>query len=319
MSTIKNIVDKIEGFIKLLNEQEAFLNKDPSNFSIQLNVNSIKAQIADLEKELRFEKNRRDREIVEVRLIGRAADGTIPLDVLGKVADGFAGAILNASSFIQFGKKKNKSNSKFLNDNIDLRLASISTGSTRLFITAKSSPDLFGKSLSEESLNHSFNLLKSTSAEELTQSASKIGKEGVRKLNKFVTAISDADLELDLSWMTPTNELVTWLADKDALLRVSQSLSNIVMGEPKESSFRGELIGISKRGTFEITLESGKNIKGTYPNNLYEDIRSIPIGSNCVGVLEEKTILNSATNYEQTHYTLISISNLTLPATNLLP
>lgn len=309
MSNIKNIQDKIDGFAQMLVQYEALLAQDVTNFSNQLSVNSFKAQISELERELQFEKAKRNKEIVEIRLIGRNADGTLPLEILAKLADGFSGAIINASNFIQFGNKKSKSNSEFISNAVDLRLAGIATGSTRLFVTAKNSPDLFGKSLSEESLNHSFNLLQSNTPEELTESASKIGKESVKKLNKFITTISNADLEVDLNWTTPTNEKMEWKGDKATLLKVAQSLSNIVMSEPEKIAFKGKLVGISLRGTFEIKTDDNKNIKGTYSKDLLETAKTLTIDSNYSGDFEKKVIINSATGSEQTFYSLISIKS----------
>ena len=168
MNEIKKIEAQIIEIAKMLEQAEALLLAEPNNFSYQINIDTIKSQISELEKQLQHEKAKRDKEVIEIRLIGKSANGTLPLEVLAKLADGFSGTILNASLFIQFGKKKNKEKIKEVHDIVDLRLAGIATGSTRLFITAKNAPDLFGRSLSEESLNHSFNLLQSQSPEELT-------------------------------------------------------------------------------------------------------------------------------------------------------
>lgn len=309
MNEIQKIENQITAITAMLSEAETLLHVDPNNFSHQLSVSSIKGQISELERQLRIEKEKRDKEVIEIRLIGGLANGTLPLEVLSKLADGFSGAILNASMFIQFGKKKNKEKIKEVHDIVNLRLAGIATGSTRLFITANNSPDLFGRSLAEESLNHSFNLLQSQSPEELTQSASKIGKDGVKKLYKFVTAISNADLEVDLKWVSPTNENFEWQANKATLLRVAQSLNNLQISEPETVLFSGELIGISLRGTFEIKTDDKKSIKGNYPNELIADAKTLTIGSHYSGKMEKKTIINSATETEKIFYTLIEIKH----------
>jgi hypothetical protein len=257
-----------------------------------------------------YEKAKRDKEVIEIRLKGRTADGTIPLEVLAKLADGLSGTVLNASYFIQFGQKVKKIKVKEVHDIVNLRLAGISTGSTRLFVTANTAPDLFGRSLAEESLKHSFNLLQSESADELTESASKIGKESVRKLYKFITTISNAEMEVDLKWNSPTNENYNWDGNKQTLLRVAQSLTNIQMSDPETIDFSGELIAISLRGTFEIKLDDKRTIRGEFPNNLLEEIKTLTIGSNYAGKMEKQTIVNMATESEKVYYTLISISHV---------
>lgn len=310
MNEIQKIQSQIDAVAEMLLQFENLLAKEPNDFSHKLSIDSLKSQIAELEKQLMQEKAKRDKEVIEIRLKGRTADGTIPLEVLAKLADGLSGTVLNASYFIQFGQKVKKIKVKEVHDIVNLRLAGISTGSTRLFITANTSPDLFGRSLAEESLKHSFNLLQSESADELTESASKIGKESVKKLYKFITTISNAELEVDLNWNSPTSQNYNWEGNKQTLLRVAQSLTNIQMNDPETIDFSGELISISLRGTFEIKLDDKRTIKGEFPNNLLEEIKTLTIGSNYAGKMEKQTIVNMATESEKIYYTLISIHHL---------
>ena len=310
MNEIQKIQSQIDAVAEMLVQYENLLAKEPNDFSHQLSIDSLKAQISGLEKQMMYEKAKRDKEVIEIRLKGRTADGTIPLEVLAKLADGLSGTVLNASYFIQFGQKVKKIKVKAVHDIVNLRLAGISTGSTRLFVTANTAPDLFGRSLAEESLKHSFNLLQSESADELTESASKIGKESVRKLYKFITTISNAEMEVDLKWNSPTNENYNWDGNKQTLLRVAQSLTNIQMSDPETIDFSGELIAISLRGTFEIKLDDKRTIRGEFPNNLLEDIKTLTIGSNYAGKMEKQTIVNMATESEKVYYTLISISHV---------
>ena len=310
MIEIKKIESQIDEVAKMLLQYENLLSNDPNNFSHKLSVDSLKSQITELEKQLRFEKTKRDKEVIEIRLKGRTANGTIPLEVLAKLADGLSGTILNASYFIQFGQRVKKVKAKEIHDIIDLRLAGLSTGSTKLFVIANSSPDLFGRSLAEESLKNSINLLQSETSDELTEFASKIGKESVKKLYKFITSISNADLEVDLNWSSPTNENFNWEGNKQKLLSVAQSLTNIQMSEPEVIELSGELITISLRGNFEIKADDKRSIRGIFPNNLLEEIKTLTIGSNYACQLEKRTIVNLATESEKVYYTLLNIRHI---------
>lgn len=310
MNDIKKIQSQIDFVAELFSQQEKLLASDPNNFSHKLAFDSLKSQILELEKQLINEKAKRDKEIIEIRLKGRLADGTIPLEILARLADGLSGTVLNASYFIQFGQKVKKNKVKEVHNIVNLRLAGISTGSTRLFVTANNAPDLFGRSLAEESLKHSFNLLQSESADELTESASRIGKESVKKLYKFIMTISNAEMEVDLNWNSPTNENYRWDGNKQSLLRVAQSLTNIQMNDPETIDFSGELIAISLRGTFEIKLDNKRTIRGEFPYNLIEEIKTLTIGSNYIGKFEKQTIVNMATESEKTYYSLISIQHV---------
>lgn len=310
MNEIQKIQSQIDDVAKMLLQYETLLSKEPDNFSHKISIDSLKTQVAELDKQLRFEKAKRYKEVIEIRLKGRTANGTLPLEVLAKLADGLSGTVLNASYFIQFGHKMQKVKAKQVHDIVDLRLAGLSTGSTRLFITANTAPDLFGRSLAEESLKHSFNLLQSESPDELTESASKVGKESVKKLYKFLTAISNAELEVDLNWSSPTNEKYEWQGTTQNLLKVAQSLTNIQMSEPEVIEFSGELITISLRGNFEIKSDDKQTIRGTFPNDLLEEIKTLTIGSYYACKLEKRIIVNLATESEKVYYTLLSIKHI---------
>ena len=294
MIEIQKIQNQIDEVAKMLLQYENLLSKEPDNFSHKLSIDSLKTQITELERQLRFEKSKRDKEVIEIRLKGRTANGTIPLEVLAKLADGLSGTILNASYFIQFGHRVKKVKAKEIHDIVDLRLAGLSTGSTRLFVIANTSPDLFGRSLAEESLKNSINLLQSETSDELTEFASKIGKESVKKLYKFITSISNADLEVDLNWSSPINENYNWQGSKQKLLSVAQSLTNIQISEPEVIEISGELITISLRGNFEIRADDKRSIRGIFPNNLLEEIKTLTIGSNYTCQLEKRIIVNLA-------------------------
>jgi|WetSurMetagenome_2_1015567.scaffolds.fasta_scaffold00529_15 hypothetical protein len=120
--------------------------------------------------------------------------------------------------------------------------------------------DITKTELSNHFVTPFFSQGKRVQLDELTESASKIGKESVKKLYKFITTISNADLEVNMKWDSPSNESFEWDGNTQNLLRVAQSLTNIQMSEPEIIEFSGELITTSLRGTFEIKTDEKKNI-----------------------------------------------------------
>jgi hypothetical protein len=82
------------------------------------------------------------------------------------------------------------------------------------------------------------------------------------------------------------------------------------MSDPEVIEFTGELITISLRGTFEIKTDDKRIIRGDFPNNLLEEIKTLTIGSLYAGNMEKQTIVNLATESEKVYYTLISIRHV---------
>jgi hypothetical protein len=53
-----------------------------------------------------------------------------------------------------------------------------------------------------------------------------------------------------------------------------------------------------------------KIFKGSFPNSLIEEIKTLTIGSTYVGKLEGRKIINMATESEKTYFTLLSIKHI---------
>ena len=134
---------------------------------------------------------------------------------------------------------------------------------------------------------------------------------GKSTLAKVLVASGYAQLHFEADqFFTDKDGNYNWDGNKQTLLRVAQSLTNIQMSDPETIDFSGELIAISLRGTFEIKSDDKRTIRGEFPNNLLEDIKTLTIGSNYAGKMEKQTIVNMATESEKVYYTLISISHV---------
>ncbi len=97
-------------------------------------------------------------------------------------------------------------------------------GSTKLFLTGRISPDLYGNSLIEDSLENTFNLLNSESSEQLTESVSKIGVRSAKNINNLLKEINLSGLEAEISWASQFDRLFVWNGNKDNILKVINSL-----------------------------------------------------------------------------------------------
>lgn len=311
MDEIKQIQEKITPLLQLIEGEEKKLSGNTKNLALELSIKSLKYQLSELQAELRIEKAKREKEFIEIRLKGRSADGSISLKFLSELASGFSGTILSASKNIQFGNKGSREKITELIDTVNLRLIGLAPGSTRLYITANTAPDLFGNSLAEKSLKQSFHLLQSQSPEQLIESASVMGKASVNSLRKFVSSINNNNLEVDIKWSSPENKPYEWIGEKQNMLSIVNSLSKIVMSEPETISFKGELITISMKGNFEIIDEqTKKTYRGNYSNEIVETAKQLNIGHRYSGEIEKKTVIIQATEAEKVYYTLLSIRKI---------
>lgn len=311
MSAIQKIEKLLESSRKSLGEYEQLLAKNPGSIFYDGLVITTREQIQELTNQLIQEKKDRSCELIELRLTGAKAHyGTLPLDVLGRLIIAFSDALHHTSHQIQFGSKKGAHLMTEIKQTLDLRLAGISTGSTRLMISGQTNPDLFGRSLMEESLQSTFKLLHAADFDKLTDAAVSCGTMGVTKLRTFLTTITNNELELEMNWDTPSFQNISWIGEKRRIQEISNSLGHFEKSKPIEFGFQAVMITSSLKGNFELRLSDKRTIKGTYPKDLLETVKQITIGDDCRGILEETRITNPVTLKEKSVFSLKHIAPL---------
>jgi len=309
MASIKKITENLEQVGTMLTESFSVFDKDKSNFALQLTIDNIKSHIEELQNELYYENLRREREIVQLRFVGKVAKfGSFPLHLVGRLTDSFSLAVFNTSKFRQFGKKGGRRIDKIVTDTINLKLEGIGKGSTIFYLSAKTSPDLFGNSVIQSSLDNIFTLVSSETTEQLIDNIAYVGTNSIRYYSDFFKELNKDDLELELKWHTPTESVKKWYGTKDRISTLYNTLNSIEISEPEEFDFIGEIISLSARGKFEIFSRDRERFIGSFSNELMDSIKQLHIGQSCKGIILKTNILNAATNNEKYEYSLKAIN-----------
>lgn len=308
MPSIKKIQDSLQELTTFVSEYATLLKAEPSNFAHKLTLQSLESQIAELQHQLYQENLKREKEIVQLRLKGRVAKfGTFPLSLVGGLTNSFSNAVFNTSKYFQFGNKGGVKIDNIINETIDLRLEGLGHGSTIFYLSAKTSPDLFGNSVIQNSLDNVFDLLNSQSPEQIIENISIVGSRSIKYYSDFFEELNKDDLELDLTWHTPNETVKNWDGTKEKILSLYKTLNNIKLSEPEEINFEGEIITLSLKGRFEIFSMDKERFYGTFPNELVEQIKQLHVGDFCKGTILKTIIFNAATGKEKYEYILRDI------------
>lgn len=308
MASIKKITDNISQLSTVVEEYSITLSKDPQNFSLKITIDNLQSQIDDLQNQLYQENLKREKEIVQLRFKGKVARfGTFPLSLVGGLTNSFSNAIFNTSKYFQFGNKGGIKIDNIINETIDLRLEKIGRGSTIFYLSAKTSPDLFGISVIQSSLDNVFDLLNSQSPEQIIDNISIVGSRSIKYYSDFFEELTKDDLELDLTWHTPNETVKKWEGTKEKILSLYNTLNSIKLSEPEEIKFEGEIITLSLKGRFEIFSTDKQRFYGTFPNELMEQIKQLHVGDFCEGTILKTIIFNAATGKEKFEYILRDI------------
>lgn len=302
---LKNNIDELKKFISSIEDE---IKETPSDFALSLKKNSLVNQLDDLQKQLYLENLKREKEIVQVRLIGHSANyGNLPLEFVGGITSNISQSIFNTSSYLQFGKKGGKKKEKIIKETINLRFEGVGRGSTIFYISGNTSPDLFGNSVLQNSLENTFELFNSSTPDEVSENVTNVGGRSLKFISKFLDELVNDDLECDLKWDSPDDKQVTWEGRFENILKLSNTLNKLEISEPEEIEFEGELITISAKGKFEIQTVNNQRLYGTFSNDLLPKMEEFHIKQNCRGIITKTTIYNSMTDKEKVEYNLTEI------------
>lgn len=304
---IKNLEAKIIQAEKLFDLKVEQLSQD-SDFALELSANSLKAHIEDLSFQLKTAKEKRNKEVIELRLMGYEVDnGSVPLDLLANLSKYFSGLITSASAKLKVGKDVSGSISSEITHPLNLRFADIAQGSSRLFITGDTSPDLFGESLLENSLNGLFELLNSDFKEGLSDQVHFMGLRSTHNLAEFLKILRKRGIELELSWAAPNNTKHFWKGNRDKIEILEKLLDGFSASDPMNVTVTGVVELISRSGKIDIRQAGDELIKVTYSKKLFEDVRKLRLGDFVQLACEETIVFNSSTEEEKKKYSLLHV------------
>ncbi len=303
---IKNLKNNIE-FLKAEIQRLSSKIEDKSNVILNLQIQNLNTELKTLQNELKKFNERRSKEVIAIRLIGeKAKNGTFPLISVGGITDNFAKALFKTSQYLQYGNKGGKKIEKVLNETLDLRLESIGQGSTIFYISGKTSPNLFGESIIQNSLENSFDLLDTENSDEILDKIENIGVKSTKHLKDFFGEIIKDDLEVEITWEDYNFNKKKWYGTKEKLISYYNSFVSINTQEPEIIDDDFEIITISLKHKIEVRdIIDGKIFSIKYPFELTDFVKSLRIGEIQNLNISKTTIINKATQQEKIEYILL--------------
>lgn len=271
-------------------------------------IKNTTERIDELRANLAFEKRLREKEVIDLRLKGKLARmGRLPLELLGDFAKQLSGAVTEAGRHSQFGNKKGTKVNEQIRSTMNLEFERLVPGSTRLLITGDTNPDLFGNSILENALTNTFYVLNSD-AKGVLEASEKIGGTGIKRISNILTTATKNELEFDLEWTAPNDKQHQWIANRDTIQVLNNTISKIHIDAPLTINFIGSIIMQSVKGIMEVQdVDDGKRFKLRFPLSMLEQVKQFQIGDTCFFTVSQKTIKNTITGEERNTYQLIDL------------
>lgn len=305
-SMFKNSDNRIDFIQKEVNAMKA--NKDRS-FADMLLYRSMDSHLSDLKAEKLKQDSRHPLiDFLELRLKGSEVDlGSIPLEILGSLTTNLAALIQRATHKLASGKDSPKVPYD-VRSSLNLRLADLSPGSTRLGVTFSTGIAELVETVSSKAVKGIFDLLLSDNDNNFMNHVAEIGYNSTVSLKRIIEECDKHNLTFEASWTGPFSDgAKTAILDSNKIKYLVSRLTSTISSSPVTETITGELVVLSKYGKLELDVD-GEHIKASYPIEILDLIqRKHKIGQVVSLLMETTEIHNDRIGLYRKNYLVKSV------------
>lgn len=281
------------------------------NFAYELQTTSLKAHIDELSTYESLDQIGQAYELVDFRIIApQFKEGTIPLHSLAKAADEIRKMLGYAAlRFIQGGIRRKRIPDDLYRD-LDLRLAGVLPGSTRLVIAAAAQRDLLGDGIAKHALDRVMRVLDSEGhGDTFLESVADLGPQSTRSLKELLRLLRSHSGALDLTWSHAGQQVRRWAADPDGVARITSALEVTTVREQSREVLRGVVELLSKRERLHLRQANGELVRILFPKRLLSQVSELHLDQEVSLVCQVTETENELTGETAVHHELIELKH----------
>ena len=272
----KFLRDHAESLSKFAKETTDRARVDPNDFFLQIAAKNQEDSARAAAHQLLLEEAEDAGELVDLRLIGPRANGSISLDWFISAMEPLSKAWKLAAHRLRYGRDASRTIGADVVSALNLKLAGIGYGSTRIFVTGNAIPDLTGESLLQATLTQTFRLLNSHQ-DEFYDAVDAVGGKSAHQLSEFMKALDGAGLAAQFTWQSPRGRQF-WEGRPDEITRIRTLLDTIREPERYEEVVEGRVAGITDTGRLDLRTDDGK-VSIRFPLRLTDQVQRLTITS----------------------------------------
>lgn len=277
---------------------------NPGDFFLQLAAKNQEAAALSVSRQVSIAMAEELGELVDVRLIGPRANGSIPLDSFLDTIGPLSKAWKFAAHRLRYGHDAVRGAASDVISALNFKLAGLAPGSTHVFITANAAPDLTGDSLLQATLDQTFMLLNA-SHDEFYDAVDAIGGKSANQLSEFMRGLDKAGLAVQFSWNSPKG-LRRWEGRPDEITRVRALLGTVNEPETYPETLHGSVAGITDTGRLALRTPEGK-VLIRFPLKLTEQVQKLRIRSEATIKVETSKYWDSVKKVDVFKRHLLSV------------
>lgn len=302
---------------KTLRERIAFVQRDVDllaphkdrSFADDIIFRSLDSHLSDLRAEQLTIENRHPlQDFMELRLKGILVDfGSIPLDILSVISGNLSSLMQKAVHRIGSGKDSKRVPLEVKNS-LNLRLADLSPGSTKLGVTFSTGSCELVETVQSRAVKEIFSLLEARDDETFMAKISEIGYQSTVNLKNILQECENNNLNFDLTWVGPLSDGVKKISlSSEGVRRLTERLSMTTIAYLPDEQISGELAVLSMYGKLELASEDGK-IKASYPIDMLKNIQGkYKVGERVSFIASVSEVHNQRIGITRRNYMIKSI------------
>ncbi|HCQ6573060.1 TPA: hypothetical protein R7G88_001653 [Klebsiella pneumoniae] len=300
-----------------LKEKIAFVQRDVDSlaqhkgrsFADDILYRSLDSHLSDLRAEqLAIENKHPLQDFMELRLKGVLVDlGSIPLEILSIISGNLAALVQKAVHRIGSGKDSRRVPNDVKNS-LNLRLADLGPGSTKLGVTFSTGACELVETVSSQAVKEIFSLLEAADEETFMAKISEIGSNSTINLKNIIDECERNSLNFDLTWIGPLSDGTKHVSiNSDGIHRLTNRLAMTKISKLPDEIISGELAVLSMYGKLEIASGNGK-IKASYPIDMLQDIQNrYKVGERITLTASVSEVYNERINTSRRNYMIKKI------------
>lgn len=248
----------------------------PDDFFLQIAAKNQTDAAHDAAKLVALAAAEEAGELVDLRLLGPRADGSVALDWFISAMAPLSRAWKLAAYRLRHGFEAPKGVGDEISKELNLKIAGLAYGSTRILITGNAIPDLTGTSLLQATLEQTFRLLNSQT-DEFFDAVDAVGGKAAHQFGGFLKALDAAEFASELSWLSPKGRH-HWNGLPVEISRIRSLLDTLKDPEEYEEEVSGRVASVTDTGRIDLRTEDGK-FSVRFPLDLTDEARQLTITS----------------------------------------
>jgi hypothetical protein len=242
----------------MIAERKQRLAEIPNDLGIKLTLSSLQAHLNDLNRQALLLQAEEERALVDLRLIGsQVTNGTIRLGLIAKIAAPLAEVLTAAAHKARYQDDDKPASWAMVSSMLDLRLAGLGAGSTRLYLTGNAAEDLTGHSLFDASMRQLFALLNADQ-ESFFESVHEMGPRASRAAETLLKVMEAEEVSAELNWTSVAAKAYHWEGRTDRITRLRAMLEQTEERQTEVVQLRGAISMVSDTTRMHIR-EDGKS------------------------------------------------------------